>query len=344
MHVPGPISRLTREEKLLAGLNLAEMSGLEVGALASPMLRPPAARMKFVDHADSAALRAKYANDPAVALDDIVRVDAVWGENTLAQCFPDERFDFVIASHVIEHVPDMIGWLGEVADVLNPDGRLILATPDRRYSFDLLRRETTLTDLIDAHLRGAKRPTPGQVFDLNANAVAHDHMAAWFAPPVTPPCRYASRDWALGQARAAQAGTYIDVHCSVFTARSLLELLDGLLELKLLRFRVERFYVASVGSAEMSLVLRRVPDGADPQAARVAIQAMLHAGHDTEGLGLDTAGAADTRAAALRGRVAELEGALATIQSSTSWKITRPLRALAGPLRRKSLEGKPPAA
>ncbi len=340
MHVPGPISKLTREEKLLAGLNLAQMSGLEVGALASPMLRPPAARMKFVDHADSAALRAKYANDPAVALDDIVPVDAVWGENTLAQCFPGERFDFVIASHVIEHVPDMIGWLGEVADVLNPDGRLILAIPDRRYSFDLLRRETTLTDLIDAHLRGAKRPSPGQVFDLNANAVAHDHVAAWFAPPVVPPRHYASRGWALGQARAAQAGTYIDVHCSVFTARSLLELLEGLLELELLPYRLERFHVAPVGSAEMSLVLRRQPEAAGAQAAQPALRAMLLAGQDTEGLALDTV----SDAVPLQRRVAELEHALAAMRASTSWKITRPLRTLAGRFKRKSLEGNPSAA
>ncbi len=328
MHVPGPISRLTREEKLLAGLSVPDASGLEIGALASPMLRPPAARIKFVDHADTAALRAKYANDPNVALDEIVEVDAVWGDNTLAQCFPGERFDFVIASHVIEHVPDMIGWLDEIADVLAPDGRLILAIPDRRYSFDLLRRETTLTDLIDAHLRRAKRPTPGQVFDVNANAVAHDHIAAWFAPPAVPPPHYASRSWALARAREAQAGTYIDGHCSVFTARSLLELMDGLLELNLLRYRLDRFYVACVGSAEMSLVLRRQPENADVDTARLSIRAMLHAGLDSESLLLDTVSETDPQAAAQQRRVAELEHALAAMRASTSWRVTRPLRAL----------------
>ena len=320
MHVPGPLSQLTREEKLLTGLDLAQMSGLEIGALASPMLRPPAARVKFADHADTASLRAKYAGDPGVALDDIVQVDAVWGDNTLAQCFPGERFDFVIASHVIEHVPDMIGWLGEVADVLAPDGRLILAIPDRRYTYDLMRRETTMTDLVDAHLRGAKRPTPGQVFDSAAHVVDHDHMAAWFAPPAVPPLPFASRAWALARAREAQAGAYVDGHCSVFTARSLLALLDAMLELGLLGFRLDRFHVACVGSAEMSLVLRL---GAD-DGARSAIQAMLRSGTDTEGLALDTVCAADPA----DGRIAELEHALAVVRASTSWRITRPLRAL----------------
>ncbi len=333
MHVPGPVSQLTRREKLLAGLDTARSSGLEIGALASPMLRPPEACIRFVDHADTATLRAKYVADPGVALDDIVPIDAVWGDNTLAQCFPGERFDYVIASHVIEHVPDVIGWLGEIADILVPQGRLILAIPDRRYSFDLLRRETTLTDVIDAHLRGAKRPTPGQVFDSNANTVDHGHMAAWFAPPAAPPPHFVSRDWALVQARAAQAGTYIDGHCSVFTARSLLELLDGMLELDLLPYRVERFHVACVGSAEMSLVLRREPDGAAPEAARKPIQAMLRAGQDSEGLALDTPAVANPEIMALQRRVAALEQAVAAMQASTSWRLTRPGRLLAGGLR-----------
>ncbi len=102
----------------------------------------PVAGIKFVDHADVAFLRAKYAHDPAVALDNIVPLDAVWGDHSLAQCLPGERFDFVIASHLIGHVPDMLRWLDEVAGRLNPHGRLILAIPDRRYTFDLLRRET----------------------------------------------------------------------------------------------------------------------------------------------------------------------------------------------------------
>jgi SAM-dependent methyltransferase len=193
----GPISRYSRVEKLLGGLDIAHTSGLEIGALAAPLLRAPHANIRFVDHANQATLRAKYADDPSVPADQIVPVDAIWGENTLADCFPGEIFDYVIASHVIEHVPDVIGWLAEIAAVLRPDGRLILAIPDRRYSYDVLRRETSLSDLIDAHFRGARRPTPGQVFDCKANVVAFDHTQAWAASPATqPPSQFASRAYA----------------------------------------------------------------------------------------------------------------------------------------------------
>ena len=323
----GPISRYSRIEKLLGDLDIAKTSGLEIGALASPLLRPPRANIRFVDHTDRATLRAKYADDPNVPANEIVPVDAVWGESTLAECFPGESFDYVIASHVIEHVPDVIGWLDEIAAVLRPGGRLILAIPDRRYTYDVKRRETRLSDLIDAHLRGARRPTQGQVFDCKAHVVAFDHTEAWSAsasPDIAAP--FVSSAYALAKALESRDGAYVDCHCSVFTARSLLALLDGLLELRLLPYRLDRFHVAPVGSNEMSLVLLRESEGADRAAARSAIRVLLEQGVDSEGLALDT-GFSNAREAE-DPRIAPLRHALAEMQASTSWQITAPLRAL----------------
>ena len=314
-------SRYTRFEKLVGGLDVSNSRGIEIGALTTPLLRPPDADIRFVDHVDSKALRDKYRNDPAVDIGSIVPVDAVWGDATLAACFPGETFDYVIASQVIEHVPDMIGWLAEVAAVLRPNGRLILAIPDKRYTFDILRRETSLSDLIDSNLHAVRRPTPGQVFDFNANAVELDHVTAWTAMPAIGSLRhYLTKPQALAKARESCSGSYVDSHCSVFTARSLLELLAGLLELQLLPFRLERFHVAPSGSNEMSLILLRQPAEADAGAACNAIALMLQDGVDSEGLLLDTPDAPD--------RVAALEQALVSMRASTCWRMTAPLRTL----------------
>lgn len=43
--------------------------------------------------------------------------------------FPDNAFDLVWASEVIEHVADTAPWLSEVRRVLVPRGRLLLSTP-----------------------------------------------------------------------------------------------------------------------------------------------------------------------------------------------------------------------
>jgi SAM-dependent methyltransferase len=262
-------------------------------------------------------------------------VDAVWGENTLAECFPGETFDYAIASHVIEHVPDVIGWLAEIAAVLRPDGRLILAIPDRRYSYDVLRRETNLSDLIDAHFQGTRRPTPGQVFDCKANVVEFDHTQAWAASRATqPPSHFATRAYALAKALESRDGAYIDCHCSVFTDRSLLELLDGLLKLHLLPYRLERFHVAPVGSNEMSLVLLREPLGADCAPARAAIRGLLQQGVDSEDLALDTPHEHSSAEQQGEGRrIAQLQLALAEMKASTSWRLTAPLRGVVRALR-----------
>jgi len=318
-----PISRYTRTEKLLAGLDVATTTGLEIGPLNTPILRPPHARIRYVDHADQQALRTKYANDPNIPIDDIVPIDAVWANKTLAECFPGEQFDYVIASHVIEHVPNVIGWLNEIAAILRPNGHLILAIPDRRTTYDILRRETTLADLVDANFRAASRPTPGQVFDCKANVAAFTQQQAWAATqPNAPPARFASLAYALSQAEQSRDGAHIDCHCSVFTARSLLSLLDNLLELQLLPYRLERFHIACAGTNEMSLILRRESPDAASEPARAAIQALLQSGTDTEGLSLDAPTPPEDP------RVAHLQQALREMQTSTSWRITAPLRAL----------------
>jgi hypothetical protein len=131
----------------------------------------------------------------------------------------------------------------------------------------------------------------------------------------------------LARALESRDGAYIDCHCSVFTARSLLELLDGLLELHMLPYRLERFHVAPVGSNEMSLVLLREPPDADCAPARAAIRALLERGVDSEGLALDTPeehASAEQQGEGLR--IAQLQQALAEMKASTSWRMTAPVR------------------
>ena len=63
-------------------------------------------------------------------------------------------YDFVLASHALEHVADPLGALAEWARVLVPGGRLVLVLPHREATFDHRRPVTTLAHLRDDQGRG----------------------------------------------------------------------------------------------------------------------------------------------------------------------------------------------
>lgn len=264
---PPPL-HVQRRQRLFITQDLSSARGIEIGPLAMPLIRKSEGDIRYVDCVDQAALKLKYKDDPNVDVESIVEIDGIWGEQTLAECFAGETpFDYVVASHVIEHVPDMIGWLNEIAEVLQPGGKLFLAIPDKRFTFDYYRRTSSLAEFIGAYLCRSRRPTPTQVFDQGAYWCNVDAANAWARP--LDPRAHLSVDTlrqALQTAKAvAGQPQYLDVHCWVFTPRSLLETLVALVDLDLLPYRCDRFRETQAGELEMTLVLEKV--GADDSAA-----------------------------------------------------------------------------
>jgi SAM-dependent methyltransferase len=264
---------MTRKDKLLSGVELTRARGIEIGPLATPVVRKEEADVRYVDYADQADLQRRYAGDPNVDVANILPVDAVWGERTLRECFADELyFDYVVASHVIEHVPDMIGWLEEIAEVLRPGGLLCLAIPDKRYTFDYLRQPTRLSELVDAWLRRNRRPMPAQLFDFNVNAVEVDLVAAWDGTlKVDELKHYVNEQFALDRSvESVRDGKYVDAHCWVFTPSSLFDVLAGLARLMLLRYGFERFFPTEPYTNEFVLVLKCIGAQESTDGRRVA--------------------------------------------------------------------------
>ena len=107
--------------------------------------------IRYIDHVDTDELRARYATHVGFDIDAIVPIDYVTHGSIYDTVGPDIPFDYVIVSHVIEHVPDVVGWLGDIRSVLSDDGVLSLAIPDHRRCFDALRSPTVTADL---HPRG----------------------------------------------------------------------------------------------------------------------------------------------------------------------------------------------
>src|ERR1700722_3107279 len=138
----------------LACIDVTAMRGLEIGPLTAPRVRKSEGDVLYVDHMDAEGLRRKYADDPVLqgTLDHIVEIDYVMGDGRgIPEVVGDHApFDYVVAAHLIEHIPDPITWLMDIAAVLRPGGILSLVVPDKRFTFDINRQTTEIGDLVDA--------------------------------------------------------------------------------------------------------------------------------------------------------------------------------------------------
>lgn len=171
---PGRAHPFDRRTSLLAGLDRS-MRLVEIGGSHNPL--GPRSDVVVVDHDDRAGLVAKYEHEPDVDVSRIEDVDVVWTAGLLADAVPAERhgtIDAILASRVIEHVPDPVGFLQSVEQLLAPGGRLVLAVPDMRSCFDLLRAPATTGALVEAHVIGAGTHSLRSLFDFAAYSTVLD--------------------------------------------------------------------------------------------------------------------------------------------------------------------------
>lgn len=66
--------------------------------------------------------------------------------------------DFVVASHVVEHLADPLGFLDDAHRVLQVGGVLLLLLPDRRHTFDRGREPSPLACLVSDYEAAAMVP------------------------------------------------------------------------------------------------------------------------------------------------------------------------------------------
>lgn len=259
---------MDRRTLLRTGIDLTG-TGLEIGPLTSPIVTRDESRIAYVDHLSTEQLRDWFRPDPAVDIDTIAEVDYVWGPSRLAELLGDAAsVDYVLASHVLEHVPDMAGWLREIAEVLRPGGVLNLAVPDRRFTFDIRRSPTGARDVIGAAMEGRRRPGPGIVFDHFSAHQDIDLAALWRGEPVPEvPWNY---PLGMGEAEKATGGTYVDTHCWVFSDAELLDIFRVLVEVDWFDFELVSFTPTGVDPHEFYLSLLRVDPAQNPTERRAA--------------------------------------------------------------------------
>lgn len=266
---PAVAAQLTMRQRRLWRLHdFSRGAGLEVGPLYQPVACRPLADVRYVDVFDREQLAANYTGHVRVDADLIPEIDFVLLDGDRVRTIPEAtagaQFDWVVASHVIEHVPDAIGWLDQIAQVTVDGGALALIVPDRRYCFDIHRPGTTVGAMLQAHDDGDSTPSVRAVYDHYRSHVFTDTAEAWQGRPPTYERRSRPLDVVQGHLARARSGEYVDAHVWTFTPGSFVDQLVELRTLGLSEWTVDKLRPTKPGALDFHAVLRRLPrEGAD---------------------------------------------------------------------------------
>jgi SAM-dependent methyltransferase len=234
---------MTREEKILHKVNKAK-PGVEIG----PSHRPSAPRsdgfnVHIIDHMTREELKQKYTGH-GVNLDNIEEVDFVWkGESYAELTGKRNYYSWVIASHVIEHTPDLIRFIQQCEEILAPDGVLSLVVPDIRYHFDYFRPITGISKVIDAYYNKNIIHSAGTAAEYAMNVSVRGGQIAWH--------ENAGGEFALLHSvtdamdhmqRILKNSEYIDFHSWSFTPTSFRLMMRDLYDLGFISLKETNFY------------------------------------------------------------------------------------------------------
>ena len=265
--------------QLLDGLDIENLRGVEIGPLINPTVRKDESEVYYVDRATTEQLKVWYARDEKLNVDDIVDVDFVWGEQTLKEATGEHNpFDYCVASHVLEHIPDLITWLKEIASILKPKGIACFAVPDRRFTFDYLRSCTELPELLENYFRKLRKPSTRHIFDHFSNQVELNIGEVWSGEfsdhrlvPIYPESMAFS-----ACINAIEEDSYVDSHCSVFTQYSFGEILKSLANLGLMDFKIRNLFGVIEGRLEFIVQLEKLDDSLSPEQKREEFFSAYH--------------------------------------------------------------------
>jgi hypothetical protein len=258
------IAARKRKAKMLSFID-ATKPGIEIGPSHNPVCpKSEGYKVEIIDHLNQEDLRKKYAPH-GVNVNAIEPVDYVWSGESYCE-LTGKIYGWVIASHIIEHTPDLISFLQGCEEVLEDTGSVSLAIPDKRYCFDRLRPVSSLAAVIDAHQQRRKVHSPGTVAEYFLN-VCKLNGGRWGGSTAASLNFIHTPEEALSGMGAARAGQFLDVHAWCFTPSSFRLMIEDLRRLGFTKLREVGFY--ETAGNEFFVTLGR--HGSGPKMSRMEL-------------------------------------------------------------------------
>ena len=257
-----------RKSKILSIID-RNGKGLEIGPSHNPVApKSEGFDVAVIDHLDKEGLKRKY-SEHGLDVSRIEDVDYVWSGQRYSELVGGtQKFDWIIARHVVEHVPDLIGFLAQCEEILKPTGVLVLVVPDKRWCFDLLRPKAGLGPVIDAHLADRRMHSPGVVAEYFLSIVTLNGAIAWTQQVQDRSINFIhSAQDAESAMERTKKGEYIDLHSWTFTPSSFRLLMHDLRTLGFLRMTETHFF----DTHNVEFIVGMSPQGLPCSVPRLAL-------------------------------------------------------------------------
>jgi 2-polyprenyl-3-methyl-5-hydroxy-6-metoxy-1,4-benzoquinol methylase len=253
-------SLMTRVEKILSRINV-NGQGIEIGPSHNPIApKKDGYKVHIIDCANREQLIEKFKVHD-ISGENIEEVDFIWSGQSYSELVGKAKFyDWIIASHVIEHTPDLIGFLNNCDSIIKDDAVISLAIPDKRYCFDHFRPITGISKIIDNYFQKHTMHSPGTVAECHLNMVTKGEKIGW-----GDSCDgkynflHSLQEVQSQMNRVINGKEYVDSHAWCFTPHSFRLIVHDLSTLGLIPFKEVAFSPAD--GCEFFMTLGRCGEG-----------------------------------------------------------------------------------
>lgn len=240
---------------------------LEIGPYCVPAFSRPEYNVFYADIVTAEQIREQFQNDKSpYGHTDLSRlpdkIDILISPEDRPTFKTDLKFDCIYSSHNIEHHPDLITHLREMASVAKDSStKFFLAIPDKRYCFDYYQAPSLISEMIGAHWDGIRRQRyqtflQTELFRTHNTPGEHwqnIHGENPYENEITDEYLTKVKD-IMRQARELEH-KYVDTHSWRFTPKSFAHNIELLYRLELQPWRPMAVFETNYGSNEFYAVL-----------------------------------------------------------------------------------------
>lgn len=254
----------SHRDKIHSLIHSTDARILEIGPLNRPLIskdRYP--NVLYCDIRSTEEVKSLYSGDDyleitniSIPLEEIVDVDVVLNGSYEKTFSGQPGFDYIVASHVLEHVEDLLFFLQDISKVLVKGGKLIVYYPDKRYCFDHFRSEASFRDAYDVYKKG-RSALSRMVLDFFSTAINENaEIIFWNAADMQKLLPSNNKEKAMELYERSGKGEFMDdVHYWPFTDAGFLRFLHDAIRMDFIELSCEGFYPTLRNTQEFLVVL-----------------------------------------------------------------------------------------